>query len=68
MKYIPNTKEEEKQLLQKIGVSNFSDLVDIIPEHLRTKDKLGIGEPLSEMEINKELRILSNNNSLSNDF
>ena len=46
-----------------MGATDFSELVDIIPTHLRAKHNLGIGEPLSEMEINKELTLLSNNNS-----
>lgn len=63
MQFIPATKEEEKQLIREMGVTDFSELVHIIPKHLRVKHDLGIGEPLSEMEINKELMLLSNNNS-----
>ena len=63
MQFIPATKEEEKQLIREIGVTDFSELVNIIPIHLREKHNLGIGEPLSEMEIDKELTLLSNNNS-----
>ena len=63
MQFIPTTKEEEKQLIDQMGVTNFSELINIIPEHLLEKHNLGIGEPLSEMEINKELTLLSNKNS-----
>ena len=63
MQFIPTTKEEEKQLIREMGATDFSELVRIIPTHLRVKHDLGIGEPLSEMEINKELTLLSNNNS-----
>ena len=45
-----------------MGATDFSELVRIIPTHLRVKHNLGIGEPLSEMEINKELTLLSKNN------
>ena len=54
MQFIPTTKEEEAQLIQEMGATDFSELVDIIPTHLRSKHNLGIGEPLSEMEINKD--------------
>ena len=64
MQFIPSTKEEEKQLLQKMDVTNFLDLVNIIPKKLRIRHNLGLGEPLSEMEINNELKLLSNNNCL----
>ena len=63
MQFIPATKEEEKLLLREMGMANFSDLVDIIPKHLRPNHTLGIGEPLSELEINKELTLLSKNNN-----
>ena len=63
MQFIPATKKEEKQLLQAIEVNNFSELIHIIPKHLRVKTDIGIGEPLSEMEINNELKLLSNKNS-----
>ena len=63
MQFIPTTIEEEKELLQKSGVTDFSDLIKIIPNSLRIKDSLGIGEPLSEMEINNELQQLSKLNN-----
>ena len=58
MQFIPTTKDEEKQLFQEMGVANISDLINAIPKHLQIKDDLGIGEPLSEMEI-KALLILT---------
>ena len=63
MQYIPTTKEEEKLIFREMGVTDFSDLVHIIPEHLRPNHNLGIGKPLSELEINKELTLLSKNNN-----
>ena len=62
MHFIPTTPEEESQLLKGAGVSDYSELVDIIPQQLRLKENLGIGEPLTEMEIERELQKLSNLN------
>ena len=62
MHFIPTTPEEESQLLKGAGVSDYSELIDIIPQQLRLKENLGIGEPLTEMEIERKLQKLSNLN------
>ena len=62
MHFIPTTPEEEIQLLKGAGVTAFSDLIETIPKKLRLDNDLGIGEPLSEMEIEKELQELSISN------
>jgi glycine dehydrogenase subunit 1 len=61
--FIPITKEEEKELIKKINVSSFSDLIKIIPKNLQLDNELGIGDALSELEISKELNDLSNANN-----
>ena len=62
MHFIPTTPEGEIQLLKGAGVTAFSDLIETIPKKLRLDNDLGIGEPLSEMEIEKELQELSFSN------
>ena len=62
MHFIPTTPEEEIQLLNGAGVTAFSDLIKTIPKKLRLDNDLGIGKPLSEMEIEKELQELSISN------
>ena len=62
MHFIPTTPEEEIQLLKGAGVAAFSDLIETIPKKLRLDYDLGLGEPLSEMEIEKELQELSISN------
>jgi len=59
MHFIPATPNEEIQLLKGAGVTSFSKLIEIIPEKLRLDHALGIGEPLSELEIEQELHKLS---------
>ena len=55
MKYIPITRTEEKELILACGVDNFSDLVRIIPEKFKIDNGLGIGPPLSELDVQREL-------------
>ena len=62
MHFIPTTPDEEIQLLRGSGVKTFSDLIETIPKKLRLGKDLGLGEPLSELEIEKELRELSISN------
>ena len=66
MHFIPSTIEEEKELLTASGVASFSDLVKIIPPQLRLKKDVGIGRPLSELEIETELQQFSQENKSDN--
>ena len=66
MHFIPSTLEEEKELLTASGVASFSDLVKIIPPQLRLKKDMGIGHPLSELEIETELHQFSQENKSDN--
>ena len=45
MHFIPTTPEEEVQLLNGAAVSNFSELIKIIPQKFRLTEDLGIGTP-----------------------
>ena len=62
MHYIPTTSIIEKELLSACGVHEFSDLVRIIPSKLLLDNNLGIGPALSELDIEREMQYLSNQN------
>ncbi len=49
-------------MLQKIGVSDFSELIEVIPEAIRLKGKLKLPPPLSELELTKLLNQMANRN------
>ena len=66
MHFIPSTIEEEKELLTASGAAEFSDLIKIIPSQLRRIKEMGIGHPLSELEIETELQQLSQENQSDN--
>ena len=52
--YIPSNKEDENEILRKIGVKSFEDLVKIIPKELRVKNNiLGLDEGVSEIELSQ---------------
>ena len=65
MHFNPITKTSEKYILKKLNISSFEDLISIIPKHLQIKEDLGIGTPLSELEIVNELNLLSNKNNFN---
>jgi glycine dehydrogenase subunit 1 len=60
MRYIPHSSETEKIMISEIGLSEFEELLDIIPSNIRIKDKLGLSESLSEFDLEKEFNDISN--------
>lgn len=67
MHYIPCTDSQEKELLAKIGISNFEELIDIIPSSLRVKEAIGVGAPLSEIEIERVSKVLISKNKIASE-
>lgn len=61
MPYIPNTKENQAEMLKRIGVEKLEDLFDSIPEALRLKRPLDI-PAYSEMELLHRIRGLAGGN------
>jgi glycine dehydrogenase subunit 1 len=61
--YIPNTEEDQKEMLKAIGVESIEDLFDSIPQNLRLKTDLNLPSLLSEMELVNELKGLSEKNA-----
>jgi glycine dehydrogenase subunit 1 len=62
MVYIPNTDKEREEIFKVIGVKNFEELISNIPQSLRVKGELKMPPALSEYEVVKHLRELSNKN------
>ena len=59
--YIPNTELDQAEMLRIIGVDSVNDLFLDIPEEFRNP-ALNLSEPLSELEIQKELSGLASKN------
>jgi glycine dehydrogenase subunit 1 len=61
--YIPNTEEDQEEMLKEIGAKSIEELFDAIPRNLRLKNDLNLPSSLSEMELVNELKTLSGKNA-----
>ena len=62
MRYIPNSPDERRGMLESIGCERIEELFEQIPESLRWSGPLGIGEPMSEPELIARFRQLAARN------
>lgn len=53
MPYISNTDADRREMLARIGVASFDELIAAIPEPLRLKHPLNLPPALSELEITR---------------
>ncbi|MDF2882717.1 MAG: hypothetical protein K0R54_3274 [Clostridiaceae bacterium] len=60
--YIPITPDEEKEMLSSIGLNSVDQLFSDIPDEIKLKRKLNINDSLSEIQVRKILRNLSDEN------
>ncbi len=58
MPYLPHGNDDIKQMLKKIGVDRFEDLLKNIPEVLKGNVSLDLPDALSELEIQQEMHTL----------
>jgi glycine dehydrogenase subunit 1 len=63
MRYIPNSPDERKAMLQDIGVAGIEELFQQIPENLRLNSPIGIGEAMSEPDLIAYFRDLAAKNA-----
>lgn len=62
MPYLPHGNDDIKQMLKKIGIDRFEDLLKNIPEVLKGNVTLELPDALSELEIQQEMNsILAKN-------
>lgn len=66
--YIPNTKTEEKQMLQTIGIDSIDALFADIPAEVKLSKKLNLGEAMSELELTKHINDIANKNKSTDDM
>ncbi len=63
--YIPSNIKHEKEILDKLEISSFEDLISNIPKKLRVKDGiLGLNSGISEQELDLFIKSLNNEKSL----
>ncbi|MCG2676363.1 aminomethyl-transferring glycine dehydrogenase subunit GcvPA [bacterium] len=63
MRFIPNTDQDRKEMLKFLGVKSIKELFKTIPEELLLKKNLKIPKGLSEIELVRETRSLSEKNA-----
>lgn len=62
MRYIPNSPGERSSMLADIGLERIEELFDQIPEQLKLKEAIGVGEPMSEPDLLDYFRGLASRN------
>ncbi|KPL13644.1 glycine dehydrogenase [candidate division WOR_3 bacterium SM1_77] len=69
MHYLPLTPQDEKEMLARIGVSSFKELIDqIVPENLQYHGEIPIPEAVSESEVRKILGELAGKNLNTDEY
>ena len=66
--YIPNTLEDEKFMLKSIGAESIEELFSDIPDDVKFNRNLNINSPMSELEVQKHMKVLSNKNKSTEDL
>ena len=62
MSFIPNTDADRQKMLERIGVKNFEELIEAIPQEIRLKTDLNLPPPLSEFEVINLIKKYANKN------
>jgi len=69
MQYLPLTPQDEKEILKRIGVPSFEELInEIIPKDLQHQDVCGLPNAVSEHEVRKLLADLARKNLNTGDY
>lgn len=61
MSYIPNTEQDQRAMLETIGVEAIEDLFDVVPEQARFP-RLGLPAGMSEVEVGQLLQDMAAEN------
>ncbi len=67
-RYIGNTNEDREQMLKEIGCDSIDSLFKAVPDSVRLKTGLNIPPAQSEMELVKQMKLLSNKNLNLDDY
>jgi len=62
MPYIANTLEDQRAMLEAIGIGSIDELFSAIPSELRLKRPLAIGPALTELELTQRMTALAKRN------
>ena len=62
--YLPSTREEQKAMLERIGLRNLRDLYADVPRKVLLKDSVDIPEGLSELGVRTEMERVASRNTV----
>jgi glycine dehydrogenase subunit 1 len=60
--YVPNTKQQQLEMLQEAGFHSFDEMFDEIPDKVRLKEELNIPQGVSELEAAGMLQEIADKN------
>lgn len=60
--FVPNTKEQQQEMLKEIGFEKLDDLFAHIPDAVKFQGELNIPEGMSEMEVSKAMKKMASKN------
>ena len=67
-RYIGNTDKDREQMLKEIGYDSIDSLFNEVPDSVRLKTNLNLPGAQSEMELVKQMKLLSNKNLNLDDY
>ena len=68
MQFIPHTEKDKEEMLKKIGVGSFEELLSTMPKEAMLAKKLNLPKPLSELQVSDLLSSLAHKNRLGTTF
>jgi glycine cleavage system P protein (glycine dehydrogenase) subunit 1 len=63
MRYLPNTRREQQEMLGVVGAGSIEDLLVRVPAKARLARPLGLGPAVAEMDLVRQLRELAASNA-----
>jgi glycine dehydrogenase len=68
-RHIGPSEADQQKMLNELGFDNLDDLISkTVPENILLKEDLGIGEPNSEYEALRKLKVISKQNRIYSNF
>jgi glycine dehydrogenase subunit 1 len=64
MDYIPHTPEDQRQLMESVGIRSIDDLFTDIPEKYRLKALLDLPSALSEQDVSVLMKGIGSRNTI----
>ncbi len=65
MDYVPHTQEDQRQMMETVGIKSIAELFVDIPEKYRLKKLMGLPPALSEQEVFALMKDIGSQNAIS---